>query len=252
MGLIGYLLSYQAMFVIAAALALPLLLALAGIRAVDIDFARSCGAPSPVASTRPARITNQSLWKNPALLTFAACLLLFQLANTAMLPIVGAGLVYQGESRTSLIVAALIILPQIVVALLAPWVGLRAQTWGRRPLLLLGFGALPIRALLLALTADPPLLVGLQLLDGLSGAVIGVLTPLVIADLTRSTGHFNLAQGIIGTASGIGASLSTALFGLLAASLGNTAAFLSMTSVALLGASILWLLMPETRPSIGK
>ena len=128
MGLIGYLLSYQAMFVIAAALALPLLLALAGIRAVDIDFVRSCGAPSPDASTRHARITNQSLWKNPALLTFAACLLLFQLANTAMLPIVGAALVYQGESRSSLIVAALIILPQIVVALLAPWVGLRAQT----------------------------------------------------------------------------------------------------------------------------
>ena len=250
MGLIGYLLSYQAMFVIAAAL--PLLLALAGIRAVDIDFARSCGAPSPDASTRPARIANQSLWKNPALLTFAACLLLFQLANTAMLPIVGAALVYQGESRTSLIVAALIILPQIVVALLAPWVGLRAQAWGRRPLLLIGFGALPIRALLFALTADPPLLVGLQLLDGLSGAVIGVLTPLVIADLTRSTGHFNLAQGIIGTASGIGASLSTALFGQLAASLGHTAAFLSMTSVALLGASVLWLLMPETRPSTGK
>ena len=251
MGLIGHLLSYQAMFVIAAALALPLLLALAGIRAVDIDFVRSCGAPSPDASTRHARITNQSLWKNPALLTFAACLLLFQLANTAMLPIVGAALVYQGESRSSLIVAALIILPQIVVALSAPWVGLRAQTWGRRPLLLIGFGALPIRALLFALTADPPLLVGLQLLDGLSGAVIGVLTPLVIADLTRSTGHFNLAQGIIGTASGIGASLSTALFGLVAASLGHTAAFLSMASLALLGASILWRLMPETRPSTG-
>ena len=109
-----------------------------------------------------------------------------------------------------------------------------------------------MRALLLAMTADPPLLVGLQLLDGISGAVIGVLTALVIADLTRGTGHFNLAQGIIGTASGIGASLSTALFGLVAASLGHTAAFLSMTSVALLGASILWLLMPETRPSIGK
>jgi MFS family permease len=186
------------------------------------------------------------------LLTFAACLLLFQLANTAMLPIVGAALVYQGESRSSLIVAALIILPQIVVALLAPWVGLRAQAWGRRPLLLIGFGALPIRTLLFALTADPLLLVGLQLLDGISGAVIGVLTALVIADLTRGTGHFNLAQGIIGTASGIGASLSTALFGLVAASLGHTAAFLSMTSVALLGASVLWLLMPETRPSIGK
>ena len=242
MGLIGYLLSYQAMFLIAAALVLPLLVALAAIRAADIDFARSCGAPHPDASTRPARTMHRSLWKSPGLLTFAACLFLFQLANAAMLPLVGAALVYDGESRSSLIVAALIILPQIVVALLAPWVGRQARSWGRRPLLLIGFGALPIRALL----------VGFQLLDGISGAVVGVLMALVTADITHATGRFNLAQGIIGTASGIGAALSTALFGLIAANFGRTATFLSMASVALLGASIVWLLMPETRPSTEK
>ena len=103
-----------------------------------------------------------------------------------------------------------------------------------------------------ALTADPPLLISLQLLDGISGAVIGVLTALVVADLTRGSGHFNLAQGIIGTASGIGAALSTTLFGLMVVSFGRTAAFLSIASVGLLGAAILWLLMPETRPSTGK
>ena len=250
MGLIGYLLSYQAMFVISAALALPLLLALAAIRAADIDFARSRGAP--YASTRPATTTHRSLWKSPGLLTFGACLFLFQLANTSMVPFVGTALVYEGESASSLIVAAMIIVPQVLTALMSPWVGRRARTWGRRPLLLIGFGALPIRALVFALTADPPLLISLQLLDGISGAVIGVLTALVIADLTRGSGHFNLAQGIIGTASGIGAALSTALFGLIAANFGRTATFLSMASVALLGASIVWLLMPETRPSTEK
>lgn len=249
MGLIGYLLSYQAMFLIAAALALPLLVALAAIRPADIDFARSCGAPRPDASTQPARTTHQSLWKSPEVLTFAACLFLFQLANAAMLPVVGAALVYDGESRSSLIVAALIILPQIVVVLLAPWVGRQAGSWGRRPLLLIGFGALPIRALLFALTADPLFLVGFQLLDGISGTIVGVLTVLVTADITHGTGRFNLAQGIIGTASGIGAALSTALFGLIAANFDRTATFLSMASVALLAASIIWLLMPETSPS---
>jgi len=248
MGLIGYLLSYQAMFLIAAALVLPLLVALAAIRAADIDFARSCGAPQPDVPTRHARTTHRNLWQSPGLLTFAACLFLFQLANAAMLPLVGAALVYDGESRSSLIVAALIILPQIVVALLAPWVGRQARSWGRRPLLLIGFGALPIRALLFALIADPLFLVGFQLLDGISGAVVGVLMALVTADITHATGRFNLAQGIIGTASGIGAALSTALFGLIAANFGRTATFLSMASVALLGASIVWLLMPKTRP----
>lgn len=252
MGLIGYLLSYQAMFLIAAALVLPLLVALAAIRPADIDFARSCGAAHPDAATQPARTTHRSLWKSPGVLTFAASLFLFQLANAAMLPVVGAALVYEGESRSSLIVAALIILPQIVVALSAPWVGRQARSWGRRPLLLIGFGTLPIRALLFAFFADPSFLVGFQLLDGISGAIIGVLTALVTADITHGSGRFNLAQGIIGTASGIGAALSTAVFGLIAANFGHTTTFLSMAAVALLGASIMWLLMPETRPSTEK
>src|SRR5262249_42227519 len=63
--------------------------------------------------------------------------------------------------------------------------GWQARRWGRRPLLLIGFGALPIRALLFALTADPLFLVGLQLLDGISAAIVGVLTVLVTADLTH-------------------------------------------------------------------
>ena len=252
MGLIGYLLSYQAMFLIAAALVLPLLAALAAIRPADIDFARSCGAAHPNPATQPARTGHRSLWKSPGVLTFAASLFLFQLANAAMLPIVGAALVYDGESRSSLIVAALIILPQIVVALLAPWVGRQARSWGRRPLLLIGFGTLPIRALLFAFFADPLFLVGFQLLDGISGAIIGVLTALVTADIMHGSGRFNLAQGIIGTASGIGAALSTAVFGLIAANFGRTPTFLSMAAVALLGASIMWLLMPETRPSTEK
>jgi sugar phosphate permease len=87
------------------------------------------------------------------------------------------------------------------------------------------------------------------LLDGISGAVLGVLTAVVIADLTSGTGRFNLAQGIVGTASGIGASLSTALFGVAAVSFGRTAVFLSIASVAALATLILWFLMPETKPS---
>src|SRR5215813_6302429 len=98
--------------------------------------------------------------------------------------------------KASLTVTALIILPQIVVALLAPWVGRQARSWGRRPLLLIGFGVLPIRALLFALIEDPLFLVGFQLLDGISGAIIGVLTILVAADITHGSGRFNLAQGI--------------------------------------------------------
>ena len=250
MGLLGYAFSYRAIFLLVVALTVPLYVALARIHAADIHFGRSCGAPHHHTPDLPARAGRASLWKSPGLIVFGACLFFFQFANASVLPLVGEALIYQGDSRSSLIVSALIVLPQIIVAVIAPWVGRQAKDRGRRPLLLIGFGALPIRALLFTLITDPPLLLLFQLLDGISGAVIGVLTALVIADLTNGTGRFNLSQGLIGTASGIGASLSTALFGLIAASFGRTVVFLSIASVALLAVLIAWFAMPETRPSI--
>jgi MFS family permease len=247
MGLIGYVLSYQAIFLTVVALTPALFVALARIHPNDIHFGRACGAPH--MPSQPARARRRTLWQSSGLLTFAICLFLFQFANASVLPLVVEALVYQGAERSSLMVSALIILPQIIVAMMAPWVGREAKSWGRRPLLLIGFGALPIRALLFASVTDPSLVLCFQVLDGISGAVLGVLTALVIADLTSGSGRFNLAQGIIGTASGIGASLSTSLFGLVAVNFGRTTVFVTIASVALLAALILWFLMPETRPA---
>jgi MFS family permease len=248
MGLIGYFLSYQAMFVFVAMLALPLFIALSQIRDVDIHYGRSCGAPAHVGEGELQRAQRRILWKDSRLLVFAACLFLFQLANASVLPLVGEALVQQVQADSSLVISALIIVPQVIVALMAPWVGRRAQSWGRRPLLLIGFAALPLRALGFSLVSDPLLLLGLQTLDGISGAMLGVLTALVVADITSGTGRFNLAQGIVGTASGIGATLSTTLSGLVAESLGRTAAFSFVAAVALLATVVVLLLMPETRP----
>jgi len=131
--------------------------------------------------------------------------------------------------------------------MLAPWVGRTANTWGRRPLLLIGLGVVPIRSGLFALTTDPALLVVIQLLDGLTGAVLGVLTALVIADITKGTGRFNLAQGLVGTLSGVGAALSTSISGLIAERFGQMAGFLGVTTVGLIAVAIFWMFMPETR-----
>jgi MFS family permease len=248
MGLVGYAFSYRAIFLLVVALTLPLFVALARIHAPDIHFGRSCGAPHHHTPDPPARAERASLWQSPGLAVLAACLFFFQFANASVLPLVGEALTYQGDRRSALIVSALIVLPQIIVAVIAPWVGRQAKSWGRRPLLLIGLGALPVRALLFMSITDPPLLLLIQLLDGISGAVIGVLTALIIADLTTGTGRFNLSQGLVGTASGIGASLSTAVFGLIAASFGQAVVFLSIAAVALLAVLIAWLAMPETRP----
>ena len=136
--------------------------------------------------------------------------------------------------------SALIVVPQIIIVLLAPWTGRRAESWGRRPLLLIGIGVLPIRALLFTLITDPVFLIAVQMLDGISGAVLGILTALVVADLTRGTGRFTLAQGLVGTIAGIGAALSTTLTGLVAGSFGRTAGFLLVAAISF---------VPETKPS---
>jgi MFS family permease len=249
MGAIGYFLSYQAIFLASAALVLPLLVALARIRSTDIHFGRACGQPDHDAPTPPPRARRLSLWKNHSLLTFAGCLFLFQFANASMLPLAGEELAYRNGTDASFIVSALIIVPQIIVALTAPWVGRQAQSWGRRPLLLIGFSALTVRALLFAMTTNPLLLIGIQLLDGISGSVLGVLTALIVADLTKDTGRFNLAQGFVGTLAGIGASLSTTFFSLVVGNLGGAIGFVSIGGVALSTVFIVWLWMPETNPS---
>jgi MFS family permease len=137
--------------------------------------------------------------------------------------------------------------PQAIVALMSPTVGAKAQAWGRRPLLLIGFAALAIRGLLFATVHDPYLLVAVQVFDGITAAVFAVMVPLIVADVAFGSGHFNLAQGIVGTATGIGASLSTLLAGYVSDKFGSSVAFSGLAGVAAFGLVMIALVMPETR-----
>ena len=101
--------------------------------------------------------------------------------------------------------------------------------------------------MLFATVRDPYLLVVVQVFDGITAAVFSVMVPLIVADVAFGTGHFNLAQGIVGTAVGIGASLSTVLAGYVSDKLGHSVAFLGLAGVAALGLTMIWLIMPETR-----
>ena len=248
MGACGYFLSARAVFVVTVLLLIPALLALRRIAENEIDPERAHGAPPRHVAKKPP-IRRGALMKNRPLLIFAGCLLLFHLANSAMLPLVGSVVTMRSARWATLIIAACIVVPQLVVAILSPWVGMRAQIWGRRPLLLIGFAALPIRGLLLAFVSDPSLLIAVQILDGVTASVFAVMVPLVVADLTRGTGRFNLGQGILGTATGIGASLSATLAGYLTDHFGSAAAFGTLATVALAGFTLVWFLMPETRPA---
>jgi len=247
MGVLGYALSNRLIFFAAALLVVPALVALTRVRAADIHFGRSVGSPDHHEPTAPPRARRAMLWKDRSLLMFAASLFLFQMANASILPLIGGILPRYIGRYSSLTMSVLVIVPQVLVVLTAPWIGRQAQRWGRRPLLLVGFGALPARALLFMLVTDPVLVIAVQLLDGISGAVLGVLQPLIIADLTGRTGRFNLAQGFVGTVSGLGASLSTTLSGLIAGTFGLTAGFVAITAIGLIALLVVWGLMPETK-----
>jgi MFS family permease len=247
MGACGYLLSARAVFFVTVILLIPALVALRTISNSEIDPERAHGARPRVPRIQPP-IKPGELMRNRPLLIFAGCLLLFHLANSAMLPLIGSVVTMRSSQWATVIIAACIVVPQLLVAALSPWIGTWAQTFGRRPLLLIGFAALPVRGLLFAVVTDPSLLLAVQLLDGVTAAVFSVMVPLVVSDLTRGTGRFNLGQGIIGTATGIGASLSATLAGYTTDSFGSPTAFAALAAIALGGFAVLWFLMPETRP----
>jgi len=250
MGAIGYLVSARAVFVVTVLLLGPALLALRLISPAEIDPERAHGSPPPIRTPKKPRTKPGELMRNRPLLIFAGCLLLFHLANAAMLPLMGSVLTMRSSSQwATLLIAACIVVPQMIVAALSPWIGTRAQIWGRRPLLLIGFAALPLRGLLFATVTNPELLVVVQLLDGVTAAVFAVLVPPVVADLTRNTGHFNLGQGIVGTFIGIGASISATLAGYLSDRFGSPWAFAGLAAIALAGLAMVYLLMPETKPA---
>jgi MFS family permease len=224
----------------------PALAALNFIRPQEIDYRRARNAATQDGA-RHARI--RDLLKNHRLVLFTAALVLFQLADASLLPLMGENLAVSVKQQSSLLMAGLIATPQIVVAVAAPWVGYHSEKKGRKLLLLIGFALEPIRAGGLALTSWYPFLVAAQILDGVSGAIITVLTVLVVTDLTAGTGRFNLARGFVGAMLGVAASISTLATGYLFQSFGPLAAFLTISAVAGAAALLIWIFVSETKPA---
>lgn len=245
MGAVGYYLSNQAVFFVTALLAAPAIAALGLIRHSKTELPDIL--PVVRSKTPDARSDWKAILKNRPLLILALTTALFYLSNAAMLPLVGSVLTMRSVHSPTILIAACIIVPQAMVAALSPMVGTKGQSWGRRPLLLIGFAALPIRGLCLGLVQDPTMFVVVQLLDGISASVLGVIVPLIAADTTRHKGGFAMAQGVVGTAMGLGASFSSTMAGALTDRYGSNFAFFGLTGVALVALFVAAVFMPETR-----
>jgi len=248
MGASAYYVSDHAAFILAASMTIPALFALFYIRTEEIDPTRAHGG---VSQHKHGNVLAglRSLFEIRPLLIFAGCVALFQLANAAMLPLAASMMTLRSSQFATILVATSIVGPQLIVALFSPWVGRKAEQWGRRPLLVLCFAALAIRGVLFAFLINPYFLMVAQLLDGVSGAALAVLVPLIVADVSGKTGHFNLAQGAVGCAVGVGASISTTLAGYMSDRFDSPTAFLMMAAFGLVGLATVWVAMPETRPT---
>jgi len=219
----------------AAALAIP---------AAAIDPAVARGLPPAALGIQP------TLWRvlrsSRGLMAFALCFALFHLANASMLMLVAQKLALQNVGMGLPLTAACAIVAQCVMVPTAMLAATRADLWGRKPLLLLAFGALGLRGVLYTLADDPVWLIGVQVLDGLGAGLIGALFPVVVADLTRGTGHFAAAQGAVGTVHAMGGIVSATLAGAVVVRAGYDAAFLTLAAIAALGGVLFAAMMPET------
>ena len=263
-GLIGDHIAYEGIFYLLAGMCGLSIVATHFIRRdeIDDDLARGAdgvkGKPDATgdalfdpgldragAGPKVARIGE--LFRDRRIVIFAASVVLFHFANAAMLPLVGQKMTAGKSEGVAGAMSACIIAAQLVMVPVALASSRLADSWGRRPTFLVGFAVLPVRGLLYTMTADPRWLVAIQLLDGVNAGIFGVVGVLVIADLTRGTGRFNLMQGTLATATGLGASASLYLSGLIVSHLGFNAGFLTLSAIAL---AFYALAMPETRESV--
>lgn len=250
-GLIGYFVNNEGIFVLLALMSIVSSLTIWRIHEQDVDHDVARGLTGARENEMNKHTPSwQNLIGNRVVLYFALACVLFHFANAAMLPLLGQRLAQGNAAGTSSVyMSACIVVAQLVMVPVSNWTGRLAPN-GRKRLLLIAFAVLPVRGLLYTLTNDPALLIAIQLLDGVGAGIFGVLSLLVVADLTAGTGLFNTTQGAIATAIGLGASLSNAFAGAIVQRAGYNAAFLTLAGIAISALLILWLLVPETKQEL--
>jgi MFS family permease len=245
-GAVGWMFSQRAVFLLVPVFAILAAAATLSIPGSAIDHERARGADGAGEADRPQTAGLSVLLTNRPLLVFAVCALLFHFANAPLLPLVGQKLAATHKNLATAMMSACIIAAQLIMLPIALAVGRYADRVGRKPILLIGFAVLPIRALLYTVSNNAAWLIGVQLLDGVGAGIFGAITPLLIADLTRGTGRYNVAQGAVATVQGVGASISSLAAGVIVDHFGYSAAFIESAVAAGIAFAALAIAMPET------
>ena len=240
---------YSWIFYLVCAFAAGMVAAVFNIRAGDIDhrLARGGNGEEP-ADRRPAALRDLLFYRD--LRVFLGAVVLFHFGNAAMLPMAGQVLARTHPGTDTLALSACIVVAQLVMTGMALVVGRALQKgYGRKTIFLVMLAVLPLRGVLFAaFTANPWVVVAIQILDGVAAGIFSVVAVIIVDDLMRGTGRFNLAQGLVALSVGIGAGLSNLTSGFVVEWLGYPCGFLYLATIALGGLFFCALLMPETRP----
>jgi MFS family permease len=241
-GITGYLIAPQWIFYLIALFGFMSILSVLAIKGEEIDHALARGEQHNSKTEIPLL----TVLKDKRLVAFAIAVVLFHLANAAMLPLAGQYLAEGNAKEAPLWISACIVAAQLVMIPTSILAGKLAETWGRKPVFLIGLAVLPIRGLLYTLSNSPILIVSVQLLDGIGAGIFGVLASVIVADLTAGTGRFNATRGLIIAAQGTGAAFSNILAGSIVHKCGYNAGFTSLAAIAFAGLIICYFGLPET------
>lgn len=243
-GVIGWWLGQRAVFLLVPVFAALATVAVLSIPGSAIDHQQARGALTKGAKSDHSGMS--VLLKCRPFVIFSLCLMLFHFANAPLLPLVGQKLAAAKPSLATAMMSFCIIAAQLVMLPASVLSGRQADQRGRKPVLLAAFAILPIRAVLYTLSNNTEWLIGVQLLDGIGAGILGTLTPLVVADLMRGTGRYNLALGAVATVQGVGASLSGLAAGIVVDHFGYSPTFLAAGGAAAVALGVCLFLMPET------
>ena len=235
-GYLGYIAGQHWIFYACAGLGAVVILFSLRIRNQDIDNNAASGKAEVGTGAIPrARFGIFTMLK-----------VVFHFANAAMLPLAGQELVRTKHGESSLYMAACIVTAQFVMVPVGFLAGRNADRVGRKPLYLAAFGFLALRGVLFALGHGAFYIVAIEVLDGLGTGLSGVVALLVVSDLAKGTGRFNLMQGIMQASVGVGAFLGNSVGGMVAKSAGFPVAFAMLAATAAAGGIAYAILMPET------
>lgn len=247
-GLLAYLVSAEAVF-----LQVPLIAALTAFAAMTIpynkvDLRRARGLESGEDRDEGPQGW-MTLLRSRSLLVFGACSFLYELADAPLLTLVGQKLGADNQADGLVLTSALIVASQLGMLAASILVGKRADRLGHRGLMVAGCAMLPLQAVVTALLSSAPHLIALQIFGGISTGLFAALTPIWLADVTRGSGHYNLAQGIMATLRALGVTSSSLLSEVIAEHVSYGAAYVGCGVIGLGAAVLFWFGLTETAAS---